>query len=72
MLASSDHETTTVHSAVSDPDDPHIFLSCRWKVDDRGCLHIFRAPSGGSTVMVAAFGAGSWFMVHADAEVIQQ
>ncbi len=63
------YETTTVYSTVSAPDDPHLFVDCRWTVKE-GCLHIFRAPTGSREhVMVAAFGAGSWFMVHADAQV---
>lgn len=60
--------TVTVHSTVTEPDDPHIFVDCKWKVDERGCLHIFRA-SGDRNTMVAAFGCGSWHLVHANAEV---
>lgn len=60
----------TVYSPASAPNDPYVFVECRWKVDDTGCLHIFRAPNAGPTVMVAAFGAGSWHLVHSDAEVV--
>ncbi len=67
---SASYETTTVYSTVCPVDDPHVFVDCRWTVKDGGCLHIFRASSDGrETVMVAAFGAGSWFLVHADAQV---
>lgn len=67
-----EYPTVTVYSSLTNPDDPHVFVDCRWKVDETGSLHIFRAPSDGDrggAAMVAAFGAGSWSLVHADADV---
>lgn len=58
--------TVTVYSTVQR--EPYVFIECRWKVDEVGCLHIFQS-SGDRNTMVAAFGVGEWSMAHANVEI---
>ncbi len=60
---------TTVYSTVTDVDDPHLFVDCRWKVDPVGVLHIFRPIDSGRSEMVAAFGRNAWQVAVSSDEV---